>query len=175
MGATLSSGTSLITLYACPLGMLWSLHSSAKWVIVLWEWHNASWTKHPEAALGEGCHWWEERLEAGRSGMVMICNVVIPFYRTKVFLPSRIPGAGREGSLEPSLTTRCKQGLPSPLFKLLGRKLHLQWEMRSAGWRETLPGSLLNPIIYISLNPIKLATYHIKMAKERLCQAVLIQ
>lgn len=98
-----------------------------------------------------------------------------PILQSKVSLPSRITGAGGEGNPWSFLPTKCRQELPWPLFALLGRRLHRQWEMRSAGWRETLPGSLLNPIIYISLNPIKLATHHTEMAKEGLCQAVLIQ
>lgn len=80
-----------------------------------------------------------------------------------------------ESILESPLLRGYWQGLPSPLLVLLDKNPCTSNEKRGHCWRETLSAPLLNPIIYISLNPIKLATYPIKVARERLCRALLIQ
>lgn len=117
------------------------------------------------------CPWRGKSLEAKRSGMVMIWVPGDPVLQNQDLPTQQDPWSWRREEPGVFLISKVQTRPSISSLVFLGRKLYLQWEMRSAGWREELPGSLSNPIIYVSLNPIKLATYYIKMAKEGLCQA----
>lgn len=111
----------------------------------------------------------------GGIGMVMICKCGDSILQNQGFPIQQDPWNWTRGKPGVFLIKKVQTRASISSLGVSGQRAAPLMRNEVSRVEGTLLGSLLNPIIYISLNPIKLATYHIKMAKERLCQAVLIQ